>query len=521
MTHMNSKKKLNIVCVGAGYVGGPTMAVIADKCPFATVHVFDILKPRIEAWNSPKPSSPDEPDGLPIFEPGLSDVIYKVRGNSMFFTTDPNVLQKADIIFIAVNTPTKERGIGIGCATDLSYFENSIRLVGNMATEERDVIIVEKSTVPVRSAIAVEQILSSFNSKTRFKILSNPEFLAEGTAIQDLLNPDRILIGGADLDAVATLSSIYECWVPKERIVTTNLWSSELSKLAANAFLAQRISSINSISAICEKTNANIMEISRAVGSDKRIGNNFLNPSPGFGGSCFKKDILSLVYLCEKMGLHEVAEYWNQVIVINEYQKERVFRKVVDMCFNTVNRKNLAIYGFTFKKNTGDTRESPAIHICSRLLAEGAILRIYDPKVSENAVYSELANYIISTNENINIQYFSNDHQNNACKFDLYDGKLTQFLKKNIKFMRSALDAAQDASAILILTDWDEFRSLNYKLIYDVMDKPAMVFNGHPTLDLKDFECIGFNTFSLGEYTHNLLFNSSNGYHDDDKTKNR
>ncbi|CCW60122.1 unnamed protein product [Phytomonas sp. EM1] len=507
------KKKLNIVCIGAGYVGGPTMAVIADKCPFATVNVFDIFKPRIEAWNSPIPSSPDEPDGLPIFEPGLPDIIYRARGKNLFFTTDPNVLQKADIIFIAVNTPIKDKGMGIGRATDLSFFESSIRLIGRTVIEERDVLIVEKSTVPVRAATTVRQILSSFNSKARFHILSNPEFLAEGTAIKDLLNPDRILIGGSDSDAVAVLSSIYECWVPKERIVTTNLWSSELSKLAANAFLAQRISSINSISAICEKTDANVMEISRALGSDKRIGRSFLDPSPGFGGSCFKKDILSLVYLCEKMGLSEVAEYWNQVIVMNEYQKERIYRKVVEMCFDTVNRKTLAIFGFTFKKDTGDTRESAAIHICSRLLGEGATLKIYDPKVSENAVYSELANFVMTADQNIDLKSLHANHRSDdGYKFDLYSDKLTEFLKNNVKLVHSALDAAQGASAVLILTEWDDFQHLNYKSIYDVMDKPAMMFNGRPTLNLKNLESIGFNTFSLGEKTRNPLFDSLSGY---------
>ncbi|XP_025923660.1 UDP-glucose 6-dehydrogenase-like isoform X2 [Apteryx rowi] len=375
-----------ICCIGAGYVGGPTCSVIAQMCPEIAVTVVDVNEERIQAWNS---------DQLPIFEPGLQEVVEAQRGINLFFSTDiDKAVREADIIFISVNTPTKTFGLGKGRAADLKYIEACARRIAQVATGYK--IVVEKSTVPVRAAESIQRIFSA-NTKSdlSFQVLSNPEFLAEGTAISDLKNPDRVLIGGDETPegqrAIETLSSIYVRWVPKTRIITTNTWSSELSKLAANAFLAQRISSINSISALCEVTGADVEEVAHAIGTDQRIGNRFLQASVGFGGSCFQKDVLNLVYLCEALNLPEVAQYWQQVIELNEYQRRRFAARIVSCLFNTVTDKKIALLGFAFKKDTGDTRESSSIHISKYLMDEGARLHIYDPKVKKEQIMQDLS----------------------------------------------------------------------------------------------------------------------------------
>jgi len=368
-----------ICCIGAGYVGGPTMAVIARKCPEITVTVVDISEERIAAWNDANL------DNLPIYEPGLAEVVAKSRHKNLFFSTEVDkAIQEADMIFIAVNTPTKTYGKGKGMAADLTYVEQCARRIAEVATSDK--IVVEKSTLPVRTAEAIQSILEQSPHGAQFEVLSNPEFLAEGTAIEDLFKSDRVLIGGRRTpkgeQAVQALVDIYANWIPSEKIVTTNVWSSELSKLVSNAFLAQRISSINSISAICEATGADVEEVAAAVGKDSRIGSKFLKASVGFGGSCFQKDILNLVYLCQQYGLDEVADYWKGVISINDYQKNRFANRIQNALFNTVNGKKIAFWGWAFKKDTNDTRESAAIYVADQLLSEGAEIVVYDPKVS-------------------------------------------------------------------------------------------------------------------------------------------
>ncbi|MEC7786137.1 MAG: nucleotide sugar dehydrogenase, partial [Nitrospinota bacterium] len=377
MTQSNFKK--NILCIGAGYVGGPTMTVIANKCPEYKVTIVDISKERIAAWNS---------DRLPIFEPGLEERVLKVRGKNLFFSTDIDTcINQADIIFVSVNTPTKNFGEGAGKAVDLQFIEQTARRIKENSSSNK--IVVEKSTLPVRAAETLDTILHSGNNKIQFEILSNPEFMAEGTGIRDMEFPDRVLIGSKDtptgLAARQELIDLYSHWVPKKNLITTNLWSSELSKLVSNAFLAQRISSINSIAAICEATEADVTEVSNAVGRDSRIGAKFLNAGPGFGGSCFRKDILNLVYLSEYYQLNEVASFWEQVVSLNDYQMERYVKRILQAMFNTLVDKKLAVLGFAFKPDTGDTRDAPAIYICKRLLEEKAYLRITDPHALENA----------------------------------------------------------------------------------------------------------------------------------------
>jgi len=450
-------KKLKITCIGAGYVGGPTMAVIAKKCPDIEVTVVDISEERIAAWNS---------DHLPIFEPGLDEVVAEARGRNLFFSTDVDqAIRDGDIIFVSVNTPTKTYGHGAGCAADLQYWEKCARRI--LELSESDKIVIEKSTLPVRTAAAMERILQSGKKGVRFDILSNPEFLAEGTAISDLDNPDRILIGGHPTPegqrAMQTVVDIYARWVPREKIITTNLWSSELSKLTANAFLAQRVSSINSISALCEATDADVGEVARAIGADSRIGPKFLKASVGFGGSCFKKDILNLVYLCESYGLQEVAEYWRQVVKMNEYQERRFVGRMLKEMFNTIAGKRIALFGFAFKADTGDTRESPAILIARELLEENAALVITDPKALANA------------------------------KKDLAD------LADRIEFQPDPYAAAKGAHAIALLTDWKEYRDLDYTRIYQGMEQPAFLFDGRNQLDPERLHEIGFNVFSIGK----------------------
>ena len=376
----------NICCIGAGYVGGPTMAVIALKCPHINVTVVDANPEKINAWNGPL-------DSLPVYEPGLAEVIKETRGRNLFFLMDiPGNIEKAEMIFMVVNTPTKKEGEGAGMAADLSYVEACARDIGKYSKSDK--IVIEKSTLPVRTAEKIKEILVENSNGIHFEILSNPEFLAEGTAIQDLFKSDRVLIGGDETEsgqkAVQTLVEIYANWIPRNKILTTNVWSSELAKLASNAMLAQRISSVNSLSALCEKTGANINELSKAIGMDHRIGSHFLKASVGFGGSCFKKDILNLVYLCKYYGLNEVAEYWHQVVKINDYQKDRFANKIIDHFEGDLNGKSIAILGWAFKANTNDSRESPSIFIAEKLSNKGATLRIYDPKVTRSRIIEDI-----------------------------------------------------------------------------------------------------------------------------------
>ena len=448
----------NILCIGAGYVGGPTMAMIAKNCPEHTVTVVDINQERIERWNS---------NDLPIFEPGLLELVQQTRGKNLFFRTDiAGTIAEADIIFVSVNTPTKKFGEGAGKAADLQYWEKTSRdILQN--SRKPEVIVVEKSTLPVRTAEAMARILESGNSTTRFSVVSNPEFLAEGTAIQDLVNPDRVLIGGEENEnghkAAKTVAELYAHWVPRERILLTSVWSSELSKLVANAMLAQRISSVNSISALCERTEADITEVSRAIGMDTRIGAKFLQASVGFGGSCFRKDILHLSYLCEYYGLPEVADYWASVVRINEWQTDRFFQNILHELFNTLAGKTITMLGFAFKQDTGDTRDSPAIPLCEKLVGENARVRIHDPKALENARI-ELKN-----------------------------------LKGDVSFVEDVYEAADGAHALALVTQWDEYRELDYEKIHQTMAEPAFIFDGRNHLDHDKLYKIGFNVFPLGK----------------------
>ena len=457
---MINKKKLNICCIGAGYVGGPTMAVIADKCPEYILKVVDINQNRINAWND------NDLTKLPIFEPGLERIIDRTRNRNLFFETNiENSISWADIIFISVNTPIKQRGLGAGKASDLRWIENCSRQIGLHA--KGHTVVIEKSTLPVKTASTIKTILNEFSNNKSFSVLSNPEFLAEGTAINDLEFPDRVLIGGEDGKAINLLKELYIHWVPENKIITTNLWSSELSKLAANAFLAQRISSINSISSICEETGANIYEVSKAIGTDKRIGLNFLNPGPGFGGSCFKKDILNLTYLCNYFGLEEVAEYWEQVLKINDWQQNRIYRIIVEKLFGNLANKKIAILGYAFKANTNDTRESPSISICTKLLYEGAFLKINDPKVSEEAILSSL------------------NHVEDP------------FL--NFTFSKDIYTCVQDADGLVILTEWDSYKTINWNLIANKMRKPSWVFDTRGIVNEKELNKHGLNLWKLGK----------------------
>lgn len=466
-----------IVCIGAGYVGGPTMAMIAKNCPMIEVTVVDISQPRIDAWNS---------DDLPIYEPGLDEVVKACRGKNLFFSTDVDrCVAEADIIFVSVNTPTKTKGIGAGMAADLTYWESAARGIARVSKGYK--IIVEKSTVPVKTAEAVEKVLTNCaDSFFTFDVLSNPEFLAEGTAISDLAKPDRVLIGGKDSDsgrkAVACLANVYQQWVPKENVVCSNLWSAELTKLAANAVLAQRISSMNSLSALCEATGADVQQVGYAIGMDTRIGSKFLNASVGFGGSCFQKDILNLVYICDSMGLKEVAEYWRQVIVMNDYQKNRFVHRMISTMFNTVSNKKIGILGFAFKKDTGDTRETPAIDVCRGLLTDGAKLDIYDPKVKEELIRSELQ-----------LGKFEWDHP------QAYANRVAGIKDESITVASSAMDAAKDSHGIAILTEWDEFKALDFEEVFKVMVKPAFVFDGRNILDHEALRKIGFIVYGIGK----------------------
>ena len=466
--HENSSpavsSNLEICCIGAGFVGGPHMAMVAHKCPDIKVSVVDIDFERVAAWNS---------DKLPVFEPGLDEILGPAREHNLSFSTDvEGGIRKADIIFMCLPTPTKSYGLGAGCAPDLKYIESGARQIAKIA--DSDKIVVEKSTVPVRTAESIKRILDANSRNTRFQVLSNPEFLSEGTAMSDLENPDRVLIGGDESpegkQAVGKLADIYAKWVPRERIITTNLWSSELSKLTANAFLAQRLSSINSISMLCEATGANVDQVADAIGADSRIGPKFLKSSVGFGGSCFQKDILNLVYLCENFGLPEVAEYWRQVVVMNDLQKRQFSSRIVKQLFNSVSGKRIAILGFAFKKDTNDTRESAAIYVCRDLLEEEAHLAVYDPRVSSESIQSAL---------------------NIVC-----DGSGP---RDEVEIATDPYQACNGAHAVAVLTEWDEFRELDFQRIFDAMRKPAFLFDGRNILDLGDMREIGFEAFGIGQ----------------------
>lgn len=452
---------MKICCIGAGYVGGPTMAMIALKAPHIQVTVVDMNAARIAAWNS---------DTLPIYEPGLDEVVKQRRGKNLHFSTAvKETIQAADIIFVAVNTPTKTYGVGAGRAADLRFIESVARTIAEVADGSK--IIVEKSTIPVKTAETIKDILAANTRGAKFQVLSNPEFLAEGTAVADLIQPDRVLIGGERTPegdaAVQKLVEVYANWVPREKIITTNLWSSELSKLVANAFLAQRISSINSISALCEATGADVDEVANAIGKDSRIGPKFLKASVGFGGSCFQKDILNLAYLCEKFGLPEVSAYWESVVKMNDWQKERFASRVVSALYNSVADKKIAVLGFAFKKDTNDTRESAAIAVCRSLLGEQAKVVVYDPKVPA----SEIVHDVLGAG-----------------------GANARFT-----VARSAYEAAAGAHAIVVVTEWDEFKTLDFAKIYDGMVKPAFVFDGRNILDLGKLRALGFRAQGIGK----------------------
>ena len=441
------------------------MAMIASKCPDIRVDVVDLNAERVAAWNS---------DKLPIYEPGLDEIVAGSLGKNLFISTDVEAaIADADIIFVSVGTPTKTYGMGAGRAADLCYVEGAARMIAKVAKGPK--IIVEKSTIPVRTAAAMRTILSANCNEGKFQVLSNPEFLAEGTAMEDLENPDRILIGGdpspEGQEAIDALASIYERWIPAERIIKTNLWSSELSKLVANAFLAQRISSINSISALCETTGADVDEVARAIGTDSRIGPKFLKSSVGFGGSCFQKDILNLVYLSEHFGLPEVAAYWNTVITMNDWQKSRFSAKIVESLFNTVRGKRIAVWGFAFKKDTNDTRESAAIYVCRDLLMEGAQIALYDPQVPVSTIHKDL----------------------------LYVGVTQEIIDAQLIICQSCEEAADQAHGVAVLTEWDEFTEVNFDQVLENMFKPAFVFDGRNLLDHDDLKAKGFDVYAMGK----------------------
>ena len=451
------------------------MAVIARQCPNITVTVVDISEERIAAWNDP------DLDNLPIYEPGLAEVVGKARDKNLFFSTEVDkAIQEADIIFIAVNTPTKTYGKGKGMAADLTYVEQCARRIASVAKSDK--IVVEKSTLPVRTAEAIQTILEQSPHGARFEVLSNPEFLAEGTAIADLFKSDRVLIGGRRTpkgeQAVQALVDIYANWIPREKIVTTNVWSSELSKLVSNAFLAQRISSINSISALCEATGADVEEVATAVGKDSRIGPKFLKASVGFGGSCFQKDILNLVYLCQQYGLDEVADYWQGVISINDYQKNRFANRIQQALFNTVNGKKIAFWGWAFKKDTNDTRESAAIYVADQLLSEGAEIVVYDPKVSLARMQMDLQTLLEYRGE---------------TETDI-NGKLAKLYSVD-----SAEAACTKAHALAVITEWDVFQTQDFETIYTQMEKPAFVFDGRKILNHNQLQSIGFTAYEIGK----------------------
>lgn len=458
----------NICCIGAGYVGGPTMSVMAQKNPHLKVTVVDINPDRIAAWND------DDLDNLPIYEPGLKEVIQEARGRNLFFSTEiDKAIDEAEMIFMSVNTPTKTYGKGKGMAADLKFVELSARQIAAASTSDK--IVVEKSTLPVRTAQAIKSILDNTGNGVKFQVLSNPEFLAEGTAVNDLLKPDRVLIGGEETaegrEAIQALVDIYASWIPKENILTTNVWSSELSKLVANAFLAQRVSSINAVSELCEVTGADVDEVARAVGMDSRVGPKFLKASVGFGGSCFQKDILNLVYIAKTYGLNEVADYWEQVIIMNDHQKQRFSDKIVSTLYNTVSGKKITFLGWAFKKDTNDTRESAAIYVADALLDEQAEITVYDPKVSAERIYADL---------------------------DYLNTRSPEENRRRVKVINNPYEACKDTHAIAILTEWDEFKEYDWKRIYKTVVKPAFVFDGRKLLNGESMTKLGFKYSAIG-----------------------
>lgn len=454
-----------ITCIGAGYVGGPTMSVIAQKNPDIEVTVVDINEARIAAWKD------EDLSKLPIYEPGLAQVVHDTRDRNLFFSTDiERAIDEADMIFISVNTPTKTYGKGKGQAADLKYVELCARQIARVAKSDK--IVVEKSTLPVRTAAAIKNILDNTGNGVRFRVLSNPEFLAEGTAIQDLHHPDRVLIGGDEAEAIEALVNVYASWVDRSKIITTNLWSAELSKLVANAFLAQRVSSINAISELCEVTGADVNEVAKAIGMDSRIGSKFLKASVGFGGSCFQKDILNLVYIARSYGLQEVADYWEQVIIMNDHQKGRFADKIVNTLYNTVNGKKIAFLGWAFKKDTNDTRESAAIYVADHLLEEEANIVVYDPKVTAEQIYRDL--------DNLGTRYPDDN-------------------RTLVKVVNDPYEAMQDAHAVAVLTEWDQFKEYDWKKVFEDMHKPAFVFDGRKILDGKTLRESGFEYYAIGE----------------------
>lgn len=467
---MCNKQVKSICCIGAGYVGGPTMAIIAQKCPEINITVVDINEQRIADWND------EDLDKLPVYEPGLKEVVAESRGRNLFFSTDiKKGIRDAEMIFMSVNTPTKTYGKGKGKAADLKYVELSARRIAEEANDDK--IIVEKSTLPVRTAEVIRSILDNAGNDINFQILSNPEFLAEGTAINDLLYGDRVLIGGDQgtpegQAAMNALTEIYAHWMPRERILQTNVWSSELSKLTANAFLAQRVSSINAISALCEKTGADVDEVAQALGTDSRIGPKFLKSSVGFGGSCFQKDILNLVYICRSLGLNEVADYWEQVIIMNDYQKRRFAENIITTLYNTVSDKKIALLGWAFKKDTNDTRETAAMYVADHLIEDHANIHPYDPKVTKQQIHEDL-NYLNTRPEQENNQH--------------------------LHVEQDPYEATKDAHAIAILTEWDEFKDYDWKRIYDNMKKPAFVFDGRNILHTQKLSNIGFKIYQIGK----------------------
>lgn len=454
-----------IACIGAGYVGGPTMAVVAQHCPHIQVTIVDLNASRIAAWNS------EDLSLLPVYEPGLDKVVAEARGRNLFFSTDVDkAIEEADMIFISVNTPTKTYGKGKGQAADLKYIELCARQIASVS--KTDKIIVEKSTLPVRTAEALKSILNNTGNGVKFEILSNPEFLAEGTAMQDLQNPDRVLIGGESPEAIEALVKVYSNWVEKDKILTTNLWSSELSKLVANAFLAQRVSSINAISELCEVTGANVDEVAHAIGSDSRIGAKFLKASVGFGGSCFQKDILNLVYIARSYNLNVVADYWEQVIILNDHQKARFSERIIRTMYNTVNGKKIAFLGWAFKKDTNDTRESAAIYVADHLLDEEAQIFVYDPKVSAEQIYKDL---------------------------DYLGTRSPEENRRLLKVVTDPSEVFEDAHAVAVLTEWDEFKSYDWTAIKEQMKRPSFLFDGRKLLNSDKMKSLGFYYYAIGE----------------------
>jgi UDPglucose 6-dehydrogenase len=457
---------MNICCIGAGYVGGPTMALVARKCPEHRVTVVDTNPERIEAWNS---------SDLPIYEPGLYDIVKSCRGKNLFFSAEiDQAIDGSEMIFVSVNTPTKTYGQGAGQAADLKYVELAARRIAAVARGDK--IVVEKSTLPVRTAESLKRVLKANGRGCQFEVLSNPEFLAEGTAVADLETPDRVLIGcdqtQTGLAAADCLKGIYAHWVPAERIITSNLWSSELSKLASNALLAQRISSINALSALCEATGADVDEVAAAAGRDARIGPRFLQASVGFGGSCFQKDILNLVYLCEHHNLKEVADYWHQVVTINNWQRQRFARRMIRDMFDTVSGKRIALLGFAFKKDTNDTREAAAIYVCKDLLDEQAELAVYDPRVSAASIEKNL---------------------------QLATGWPMERLRQQLVIEPDPYAATRNAHALAVVTEWTEFKNLDYVRIFNQMQKPAFAFDGRNILDCAQLREIGFHVYAIGK----------------------